>query len=338
MVPSKPDSPDSDRSPDSTSVLRYVPGRTPAQRAAEREARTRPVPAVTEADLQRSLHRLLIGVLTPDVAGARRLSADDFAALQGPALDARADALIRVCRQGRSTAARAAENVVVLLWMLAQTLTGPIATSVRRLFFRFIPTLIHLAHRGFSDDPVRREDGFRALEKLQQVLVEISAATLTPSESAQVLSSVDQLAMFIEAGDYTVANHIVGAQLERFLERNALKRALYHLMQAEAEIERYIRDRLGRGEARIRLPHDVPLLGDYAPLRIFDEPRGGRVQRLLEVQLPNIQRPEDVVVRLMGAEVRTPFDRRLDALGALELMVPDDSYQLGLVYDPPRAC
>jgi len=336
---------DTDADPESsprlraTHTLRLAPDPAPGVRAAADDARTRPVVAVTDEALRRSLHEILRAVLTPTEGGFRGhpLTEDAFAQLPVPALDARANALISACRRGRSPAARAVENVVVLFWMLAQTLTDRTGTAIRRLFFRFIPTLINLAYRDFSDDPVRRADGAQALDRLQQVLVEVSTACLTPSESARVLSAVDQLAVFIEMGDYAIANQVVGVQLERFLARNSLRRALYHLMRAESEIDRYIRGRLGRGEARIRLPEDVPLLGDYAPLRIFDEPRRGRSQRLMELQLPNIPRPEDVVVRLVGAGARTPFDRRLDNLGALELIVPDDSYELGLVYDPPRA-
>lgn len=304
------------------------------------DSRTRPIAAVRDSGPDRALHGMLLDVLTPTGAGARPapLTEDAFARLSISRFDARANALIRVCRGGPAGAARAVQNVVALFWMLGQTLSGETADSIKRLFFRFIPTLIQVAYRDFSDNPVCRADGVQALDKLQQMLVEISSTQLTPSESARALSSIDQMAVFIATGDYPVANSVVGSQLARFMERSRLRRALYHLMQAEAEIDRYIRERLGRGRANIQLPQDVPLLSDYAPLRIFQEPRGGQPRQLMELQLPNIERPDDVVVRMVGAENRVPIDQRLDALGALELLVPDDSYELGLVYDPPRAC
>lgn len=319
-------------------TLRYRPD-SPASRPRSPDERSRPLAAPSAGLPHRDdLREKLLQILTPVEPGkpSGPLTEDDFASLSTAQFDARANALIRICRGGTAGAARMVQNVVVVFWMLGQTLTGATGSSFKRLFYRFIPTLIQVAYRDFSDDEDSRAEGARALDRLQQVLVEVSSARLTPLECRHMLSSLEQLEVFIATGDYAIANSVVGVQLRRFMERNRLRRALYHLMQAEAEIDRYVRERLGRSQLSIRLPQDVPHLSDYAPLRIFHEPRRGRSQRFMELQLPNVERPADVVVRMIGTGSRGPFDKRLDPLCAVDLLVPDDSYRLGLVYDPPE--
>jgi hypothetical protein len=288
-----------------------------------------------DAEFSSGLHaRLAAFLASPD--GSGELSEDEFAGLSSQQLSERTTAFVEMCRAGgASGASRAVENFVVFFQALIPTLGVDGATEITRVFYKLAPTLLHIAYNDFSSNADKRGEGQKALRNLERVLIEISAIRLAPLESTLIFRSIDQLTSFIGVAEYTMANDVISSQLLSIIERNKLQRALFRLMEAEVAVQRFVRDRLGYSTPRLRLPDDIPSLGNYAPIRIFNETAAdGMTREFIEVQLPDLPVLSDVVINLVGEETGGHFELRLDALGSAELDVPPDTYQLGLVYDP----
>jgi hypothetical protein len=278
-----------------------------------------------------ALHERLAEFLSE---GGGALGEDDFVALEGSALAERTNRLLEIARGGRSLAAvQAVENFVVFFQALVPTLAGDGARQVRRFFFRLVPTLLQVAAQDAAGGGSRLADARAALHNLETILIEISDVRLAPSEGELVFRSIDQLAGFIAAGEYEMANRIVSAQLLELIERNKLARALYRLMEAEVGIQRYLKERLGYTTPRLRVPEDAAALADYGPLRVLEEEAIGEASRLVQVHVPGLARLSDVVLQLVR-EDGASHALRLDSLGSAELAVPAGLYSLGLSYDP----
>jgi len=264
------------------------------------------------------------------------LDEDLFCGLTAEGLSERTNALVEMCRQGGTgDAARAVENFVVFFQALGPTLAPEGAAAIRRVFFRLVPTLIHIAYADFSPDPGKREDGRNALRNLERILIEISSIRLAPAESELIFRSIDQMTGFIGVAEYTMANDVISSQLLSIIERNRLQRALFRLMEAEVAVQRFVKERLGHPTPQLRIPDDIPHLGEYAPIRVFSEEGvDGATRQFLEIQVPDMPNLTDVVVKMVGEQSGAHHDLRLDALGSAELMLPDDTWALGLVYDP----
>ena len=259
-----------------------------------------------------------------------------FVGLSGDQLGERINVLVEVCRQGGTgVAARAVENTVVFFQALVPTLSPQGAESIGRVFFRLVPTLIHIAYNDFSPDPGKREEGRAALRNLERVLIEISSIRLAPTESELIFRSIDQMTSFIGVAEYTMANDVISSQLLSIIERNRMQRALFRLMEAEVAIQRFLKDKLSHPTPRIRIPEDIPHLGDYAPIRVFsEEGPDGATRQFLEIQVPDMPDLTDVVIKMVGEQSGAHHDLRLDALGSAELLLPDDTWALGLMYEP----
>jgi len=287
------------------------------------------------AEVPDPLHRKLSALLATD-GGAGVLDEEAFVGLLSHDLTEFTNRLVECCREGgRQDASRAVENFIVFFQALVPTLAPEGAAAIGRVFFRLIPTLLHIAYNDFSTSHDSRRDGLEALRNLERVLTEISSIRLAPMESELIFRSIDQMTSFIGVGEYSMANDVISSQLLSIIERNKLQRALFRLMEAEVAVQRYLKERLGYTTPRIRLPEDVEALADYAPIRIFDEEGlDGARRRLIEIQLPHIPLLSDVVISLVGEESSEHYEMRLDALGSTELDVPDDTYRLGLAYEP----
>jgi hypothetical protein len=259
-----------------------------------------------------------------------------FVALSSDQLGERIGVLVEVCRHGGTgVAARAVENTVVFVQALVPTLASEGAEAIKRVFFRLVPTLIHIAYNDFSPDPGKREDGRTALRNLERILIEISSIRLAPAEGELIFRSIDQMTGFIGVAEYTMANDVISSQLLSIIERNRLQRALFRLMEAEVAIQRFLKEKLGHATPRLRIPDDVPHLGEYAPIRVFsEEGSDGATRQFLEIQVPNMPDLTDVVVKVVGEETGEQHDLRLDALGSAELLLPDGAWALGLIYQP----
>lgn len=288
----------------------------------------------TVAAAQGNLAEFLAPAGAPGANGV--LSEEEFLDLPDAAVMARTNALIDVCRQGEPRqASQAVESFVVFFQALLPTLGLEGAREVKRLFFRLVPTLIHIAYNDFAHEDDKRSEGRMALRNLETVLIEISSIRLTPNETDLVFRSVDQMAAFIGAGEYAMASEIISSQLLSIIARNRLTRALYRLMEVEVRVQAHLKDRLGYLTPQIRLPEDVAVLGEYGPLRVFEDsgPDGGP-QRFIQIQLPDIPILKDIVLHLVEGEGDSSHDLRLDALGSAPLDLPDGTYSLGLIYQP----
>lgn len=264
------------------------------------------------------------------------LTEDEFVELPRALLSDRTNTLLEISRQASSGAGRAVESFIVFFQTLIPTLSPQGDSLVRRAFFRIVPTLVHIAYNDFGDDAGKRDEGRAALQSLEHVLIEISSVKLAPMESELVFKSIDQLAGFIGAGEYAVANDVISSQLLSLIQRNKLARGLYRVMEVEVSVQRYLKERLGRTTPRIVLPEDVENLSEYGPLRVFIESSEllGE-KRLLEVQVPGIADPKDIVLFLVNDKSGESVRLRLDALGSAVLDVEDGRYSLGLIYEPP---
>jgi hypothetical protein len=279
-------------------------------------------------------HQKLSEFLSPP--GQAALTEDGFIQLPSSRLTERTNALLDTCRQGtRGEAALAVESFVVFFQALEPTLSEDASRQIRRVFFRLVPTLIHIAYNGFSDDADQQREGLKALRNLERILIEISSVRLTPNEAELVFRSIDHLSDFIAVAEYTMANDIISSQLISIIERNRLTRALFRLMEVEVAIQRYLKDKMGYSTPQFTLPRDVEVLSAYGPIRILDEQGpDGSSRRFLQVHLPDIPILRDVVLHLEPADGGEARELRLDALGSVELAVPDGTYTLGLVYNP----
>lgn len=271
--------------------------------------------------------------LRPVTAATPPLTEDAFVELPAAVVAERTNALLEILRRGKSLpAVQAAESFVVFFQALVPTIPDG-ASEVRRLFFRLVPTLIHIAFNDFSDTDAKREEGRAALRGLENVLIEIASVRLAPGESELVFRSIDQMAAFIGAGEYTMAGQVISGQLLGIIARNKLTRALYRIMEVEVNVQRYLGEKLGYSTPQIRVPADFGLLADYGAVRVLTEEVLGERTRYIQVQIPDIPILRDIVLRLARADGLTR-DLRLDALGSAKLDVPDGTYSLGLVYQP----
>jgi hypothetical protein len=276
--------------------------------------------------------------LTPPAGSgiADPLDESGFVGLSSEQLGERIEMLVDVCRRGATgTAARAVENSIVFFQALLPTLASDGAEAIKRVFFRLVPTLIHIAYNDFAPDPGKREDGRAALRNLERILIEISSIRLAPGESELIFRSIDQMTGFIGVAEYTMANDVISSQLLSIIERNRLQRALFRLMEAEVAIQRFLKEKLGHPTPRLRIPDDLPQLRAYAPIRVFhEEGSDGVTRQFLEIQVPDMRELTDVVIKMVGEQTGVHHDLRLDALGSTELKLPDDTWALGLLYEP----
>lgn len=268
-------------------------------------------------------------------SGEAPLDEEGFVALSGTALHDRVDALIEIARGGAGRAAvEAAENFIVFFQALVPTLSVEGAADIKRSFFRLIPTLLHIAYNDFADDEGERAQGRAALHNLETILIEISNVRLAPTERELVFKNIDQMADFIAVGEYRMANELISSQLLEIIRGNKLTRALFRLMEVEANVQVYLKEKVGYLTPQIRVPDDVERLSDYGPVRVLEEEHQGERKLFLQVHIPEIPLLRDIVLRLVNQADGATFDLRLDSLGSTELVVPPGSYSLGLVYQP----
>lgn len=265
--------------------------------------------------------------------GGAPLDEEAFVALSAVALTERTNLLIGLLRETpERSAAEDVENFVVFFRALMPTLSDSGSSAVKRAFFRLVPSLLQMAHDTHTE---KRAEARVALGDLERVLLEIANVRLAPLESELVLRSIDQMVAFMSAADYTLASALVSTQLLSLIARNKLTRALYRLMEVEVGLQRYLRVRLGYTTPQVRLPQDAATLGDYGPLRIFDEPfLDGVTRRLVQVHVPHVPSLRDVVLHMVCAETGRDHSLRLDRLGSAELDLPDGLYSIGLSYEP----
>jgi hypothetical protein len=273
--------------------------------------------------------------LAPLPGSERELSEDSFVALPPEALTERTDALLESARRSaQPDAAQAVDAFVVFFQALLPGLGDEGEEQARRLFFRLVPTLLHVCHVGFAGPS---QEGAEALRRLETILIEVSSVKLSPAESGLVARSIEQLTGFIAAGEYALANDVVSSQLLAILEKNRVARMLYRLMQVEASVQVYIKQKLGYATPRLRVPNDFAALRSYGPVRILEEDDLGRPRRLIQVQLPDVAMPRHVVLQLAPGDGGPAIELRFDRLGCAELEIPSGSYDLGLLYRPdPR--
>jgi hypothetical protein len=268
--------------------------------------------------------------------GVPPLDEDGFVGLSGTVLHERTDVLIEICREGPPReAAQAVESFIVFFQALVPTLLEENADDVKRLFFRLTPTLIHIAYNDFGNEASERTEGVAALRNVETILMEISNVRLAPSERELVFKNIDQLSSFIAVGEYAMANEAISSQLLGIIRGNKITRALFRLMEVEANVQVFLKERLGYLTPQIKVPADIESLAEYGPIRVLEEEEPeGPPRRFLQIQIPEIPILRDIVLRLVNDQSGETFDFRLDALGSTELAVPPGTYSLGLVYQP----
>ncbi|HKZ33213.1 MAG TPA: hypothetical protein VJ648_12745 [Vicinamibacteria bacterium] len=286
-------------------------------------------------DAARGYRETLAAFLAAPSPGGSPLNEAGFLELPPPALGERCNGLVESCRRSpRRDAAQAAESFVVFFQALVPTLSPEPAREVKATFFRLVPTLVQMAWEDSAEGIESRRESREALALLETILLEVSSVRLAPVESGQLFKALDQLAMLIAAGEWTLARDVVAAPLLQILRKNRVARSLFRLMEVEMGLQGYLRERLGHDTPHIRVPDDLAGLSDFGPLRVFEEdgPEGAR-QVFLQVQLPDIPILSDIVVHLSGGDGRD-FRLRLDGLGSVPLELPAGLYQIGLLYEP----
>ena len=250
----------------------------------------------------------------------------------------RSNDLIESCRRSASReAALGVESFIVFFQTLAPTLRDEPAREVKATFFRLAPTLVHMAWDETAGQGERRRDAAEALQGLETILLEVSSVHLTPAESELLFKSLDQLATLLAAGEYALARDVVGAPLLAILRKNRVARSLFRLMEVEAAIQVYLKERFGYSTPQLHLPEDLDRLTEFGPIRIFeDQEFGGVPERYLQVQLPDIPILSDIVIRL-SREDGTVKDLRLDGLGSARFDLAAGHYGLGLIYEPEES-
>ena len=266
------------------------------------------------------LHQELASFLAP-FPGDAPLDEAGFVELAAPVLTARTNALVETCRKSaRRGAVEAVESFIVFFQALVPNLHAAGSKEIRRAFFRLVPTLLQIAYYDFSGREVDREEGRMALRNLESILLEISSVHLAPTESELVFKSIDQLAGFIDAGEYEVANEVISNRLLALIRKNKVTRALYRLMEVEVSVQRYLRERLGYTTPQIRIPEDFDALEDYGPIRVLREPScDGLVRTFLLFQLPDLGVLRDVVLSLVREDGLIGYELRLDNMGGVEI-------------------
>jgi hypothetical protein len=289
-----------------------------------------PAPLSLSSNLSEKLQAFLTG---PDPAAAP-LDENAFVALSGGDLHQRVDLLVEIARGGgRRQAGQAVENFVVFFQALVPSIAEEGGRDIKRFFFRLVPTLLHIAYNDFADETEKRTEGQSALRNLETILIEISNVRLAPSERELIFKNIDQMAAFIAVGEYTMANEVISSQLLEIIRGNKLTRALFRLMEVEANVQVYLKEKAGYLTPQIRVPDDADRLREYGPVRMLEEDVLGERKLFLQVHMPEIAILRDIVLRLV-AEDGITFDLRMDALGSTELDIPPGTYSLGLVYEP----
>ncbi len=284
--------------------------------------------APLEDDLHERLQRLLAleGKALDDAA---------FAALPKEVVLDRTDALLETCRLSQKRGAlEAVENFIVFFQALLPTLHGPASRDIQHVFFRLIPVLLHIAWHDFAGQEAERAEGRKALKGLESILLEIAGVRLQPSESDLVLRSIDQVAGFLGAGEYAMAEELVTARLLAIIRKNKVARALYRIMEVEVAIQVYLKERLGYPTPQIRIPDDFGPLADYGPLRVLREEAEGGPRTYLQLQIPDLPRLRDVVITLVRDDGAIGYELRLDALGSAPLRLSSGTWRIGLTYEP----
>jgi len=270
----------------------------------------------------------------PEGEGA--LTEEQFVSLPSSQLAERCNGLVEGTRVSpKREAAQAVESFVVFFQALVPTLRDESSAEVKATFFRLAPTLFQIAWDDFGERADRREDGRQALRQLESLLLEVASVRLAPAESDLLFRSLDQLATLIGSGEYALARDLVATPLLAILRKNRVARSLFRLMEVEVAIQRYLKEKLGYPTPQLRIPEDVSALGDFGPVRVFDEQGfDGETKRYLQLQLPDIPILSDIVVHLASEGGGTRRDMRLDGLGSVELDLPAGLYHLGLAYEP----
>jgi hypothetical protein len=247
----------------------------------------------------------------------------------------RCNVLIDAARRStRREAAQAVESFIVFFEALVPTLAPESSREVKATFFRLVPSLVLMAFED-ADDAAARRESHGSLALLEAILLEVSSVRLAPVESGMLFKSLDQLATLIAAGEHALARDVVALPLLAILRKNRVARALFRLMEVEVALQAYLKERLGYGSPRIRVPNDIPALADFGPLRVFDDEGPDGVRRLyLQVQLPDLPVLSDIVVHLSPEDGTEGRRLRLDRLGSVPLDVDPGLYGIGLLYEP----
>jgi hypothetical protein len=291
-----------------------------------------PGPEGPVAPLEDDLHIRLDRLLRH---GDKTLDEEGFAALPKEEVLERSDRLLETCRLSKKRGAlEAVENFIVFLQTLLPTLHGAPAHEMQRVFFRLIPLLLHIAWHDFAGRELDREEGRRALKGLESILLEIAGVRLQPSESELVLRSIDQIAGFLGAGQYAMAEELVSTRLLAIIRSNKVARALYRIMEVEVGIQVYLKEKLGYTTPQIRIPDDFEPLSDFGPLRVLREEGALGPKTYLEFQIPDLPRLRDVLVTLVREDGAIGYELRLDALGSVELRLSSGTWRIGLTYQP----
>ncbi|HEY6547099.1 MAG TPA: hypothetical protein VI589_04305 [Vicinamibacteria bacterium] len=291
-----------------------------------------PGAATPLAALEDDLHARLQLLLRD---GADTLDEEAFATLSKEAMLDRTDALLETCRLSHKRGAlEAVENFVVFFQALLPTLHGEASREIQRVFFRLLPVLLHIAWHDFAGREAEREEGRKALKGLESILLEIAGVRLQPSESDLVLRSIDQVAGFLAAGEYTMAEELVTARLLTIIRKNKVARALYRIMEVEVGMQVYLKEKLGYTTPQIRIPEDIGPLSDYGPLRVFQEDTDEGPKPYLQLQIPDLPRLRDVVVTLIRDDGAIGYEQRLDSLGSAALRPSSGTWRIGLTYEP----
>ncbi len=292
--------------------------------------------AAQGAAVARGYRETLAAFLAPLGPGEPPVTERAFLDLPPMVLAERCNGLIQAARHSpRREAAQAVESFIVFFQALVPTLAVESSREVKATFFRLVPTLVQMAWEDVGDAGDRHRESRAALGLLETILLEVSSVRLAPVESGMLFRSLDQLATLVAAGEYSLARDVVAVPLLAILRKNRVARSLFRLMEVEVAIQVYLRDRLGHATPRIRIPEDVPALGEFGPLRVFDEeaPDGSR-RPYLQVQLPDIPVLSDIVVHLSRADGADERRLRLDGLGSVPFDLPPGLYDLGLLYEP----
>ena len=284
----------------------------------------------------RGYQETLAAFLAPLAAGETPLAEEGFLGLPASVLAERCNGLIESGRRStRREAAQAVESFIVFFQALVPTLAPGSAREVKATFFRLVPTLVQMAWEDLGDAVDRRRESRDSLGLLETILLEVSSVRLAPVESGVLFKSLDQLSTLIAAGEYVLARDVVAVPLLGILRKNRVARSLFRLMEVEAALQQYLKERLGHDTPSIRIPDDVPALADFGPLRVFDEDGPDGVRRpYLQVQLPDIPNLNDIVVHLSPTDGSEGRRLRLDGLGSVPFEVPPGLYQIGLLYEP----
>ena len=289
-------------------------------------------PSAPIAPLEDDLHTRLDLLLQH---GGRALDEQAFASLPSDAMLDRTDALLETCRLSpKRGALEAVENFVVFFQALLPTLHGASAREIQRVFYRLIPVLLHIAWHDFAGREQERQEGRKALKGLENILLEIAGVRLQPSESDLVLRSIDQVAGFLGAGEYAMAEELVSSRLLALIRKNKVARALYRIMEVEVGIQVYLKEKLAYTTPQIRIPDDFPALADYGPLRVLREEGPAGATTYLQFQIPDFPNLRDVLVTLVRDDGAIGYEMRLDALGSVALRLSSGTWRLGLNYQP----